>query len=95
MQGVLPVFFIERMMCKIRRNSRYRSFIDSNPDLWFDLQSSEIRRPRKGVHFASLLVGQPSGQSRPTQYISPSGINMITNRDAFLGMYLLDVWANH
>ena len=70
------------------------SFIDSDPDLWFELPSGR-RRPNKGVHFGSLLVGQPSGPRRPTEYISPSRVNMITNRDAFLGMYLLDVWANH
>jgi hypothetical protein len=70
------------------------SFIDSDPDLWFHLDS-ERRRPNKGLHFGSLLVGQLSGQRRPTEYISPSRVNMITNREAFLGMYLLDVWANH
>ena len=70
------------------------SFIDSYPDLWFELQSGR-RRPIKGLHFGSLLIGQPSGQRRPTEYISPSRVNMITNRAAFLGMYLLDVWANH
>jgi hypothetical protein len=70
------------------------SFIDSYTDLWFDLPSGR-RRPDKGMHFGSLFVGQPSGQSRPTEYISPSRVNLITNRDAFLGMYILDVWANH
>ena len=70
------------------------SFIDSHPDLWFELPS-EVRRPNKGVHFGSLLVGQTSGPERPTEYISPSGIDRIANREAFLGMYLFDVWANH
>ena len=70
------------------------SFIDAYPDSWFDLPSGRCR-PEKGVHFGSLLVGQPSGQMRPTEYISPSRVDTITNRDAFLGMYILDVWANH
>ncbi|WP_158945305.1 HipA family kinase [Granulicella sp. S190] len=70
------------------------SFIDSHPDLWFELPSG-VRRPNKGMHFGSLLVGQTSGADRPTEYISPSRVSMITNRQAFLGMYLLDVWANH
>jgi hypothetical protein len=70
------------------------SFIDSHPDLWFELPFG-ARRPEKGVHFGSLLVGQTSGPERPTEYISPSRIDRITNREAFLGMYLLDVWANH
>jgi hypothetical protein len=70
------------------------SFIDGHPDLWFELPSGR-RRPDKGIHFGSLFVGQPSGQKRPSEYISPSRISTITNRDSFLGMYLLDVWANH
>jgi hypothetical protein len=70
------------------------SFIDSCPDLWFELPSGRCR-PDKGLHFASLFVGQPSGPKRPSEYISPSRIDTIANRDAFLGMYILDVWANH
>jgi hypothetical protein len=70
------------------------SFIDSFPDSWFELTSGRAR-PVAGLHFGSLLVGQSSGQRRPTEYISPSRVNMITNRGAFLGMYLLDIWANH
>jgi hypothetical protein len=70
------------------------SFIDSHPTMWFRLSSGR-RRPQKGVHSGSQMVGQPSGSERPTEYISPSRIDTITNRDAFLGMYLLDVWANH
>jgi hypothetical protein len=70
------------------------SFIDSHPDLWFELPSG-IRRPNKGMHFGSLFVGQTSGADRPIEYISPSRVSTITNREAFLGMYLLDVWANH
>jgi hypothetical protein len=70
------------------------SFIDGHPDLWLELPSG-VRRPNQGMHFGSLFVGQTSGADRPTEYISPSRVNMITNREAFLGMYLLDVWANH
>ncbi len=69
------------------------SFIDSHPDLWFELESGK-RRPNKGVHFGSLLVGQTSGTERPTEYVSPSRVHLITNREAFLGMYILDIWAN-
>lgn len=69
-------------------------FIDSCPDLWFEFPSGKCR-PDKGLHFASLFVGQPSGPKRPSEYISPSKIGMISNRDAFLGMYILDIWANH
>jgi hypothetical protein len=69
-------------------------FIDSEPDIWFELPSGR-KRPAAGLHFGSLLVGQPSGRQRPSEYISPSKINAIANRDSFLGMYILDVWANH
>jgi hypothetical protein len=69
-------------------------FIDRNPDSWFELPSGALR-PHQGMHFGSLFVGQTSGAERPTEYISPSKINTITTREAFLGMYILDVWANH
>ena len=69
-------------------------FIDSEPDMWFELPYGR-KRPEAGLHFGSLLVGQPFGPQRPSEYISRSRIKTITNRDAFLGMYILDVWANH
>jgi hypothetical protein len=77
--------------CKVIRLSDH--FIDSDPEMWFELSSGR-KRPEAGLHFGSLLVGQPSGSERPSEYISRSRINTIANRDAFLGMYLLDVWAN-
>jgi hypothetical protein len=70
------------------------TFIDSFPDLWFDTPAGR-RRPSKGVHSGSLFIGQPSGPQRPNEYISPSGVDNIANRQDFLGMYILDVWANH
>jgi hypothetical protein len=68
-------------------------FIDSEPEMWFELSSGR-KRPEAGLHYGSLLVGQPSGCERPSEYFSRSKINTITNRDAFLGMYILEVWAN-
>jgi hypothetical protein len=70
------------------------SFIDSFPDLWFDTPAGR-RRPSKGVHLGSLFLGQPSGPQRPNEYISPSRVDNIANHQDFLGMYILDVWANH
>src|SRR3984885_15783172 len=69
-------------------------FIDGEPDLWFELPSG-TRRPDAGLHFGSLLVGQPSGPARPSEYIGRSRAGTITNRPAFLGMSILVVWANH
>jgi hypothetical protein len=70
------------------------TFIDSFPALWFESPAGR-RRPNKGVHFGSLFIGQPSGPQRPNEYISPSRVDNIANRQDFLGMYILDVWANH
>jgi hypothetical protein len=70
------------------------TFIDRSPDLWFESPAGR-RRPNKGVHFGSLFIGQLSGLQRPNEYISPSRVENIANRQDFLGMYILDVWANH
>jgi hypothetical protein len=70
------------------------AFIDDNPGLWFQTNSG-TRRPDAGVHYGSTFVGELSGPNRPTDYISRSRVDEITNRTSFLGMYIMDVWANH
>jgi hypothetical protein len=70
------------------------AFIDDNPELWFQTTSG-TRRPDSGVHYGSRFVGELSGSNRPTDYISHSRVDEITNRTSFLGMYIMDVWANH
>jgi hypothetical protein len=40
-------------------------------------------------------VGQLSGPQRTSEHINPSRIDSIPNRDAFLGMDILDVGANY
>jgi hypothetical protein len=70
------------------------TFIDDNPDAWFETPSG-MRRPDSGMHHGSRLIGEPSGPNRPTDYIRRSSLHAITNRSAFLGMYITDVWANH
>lgn len=69
-------------------------FIDQNPALWFETKDGRVR-PEAGFHFGSLFVGEPSGVYRPTDYITRSRVSSIHNRPAFLGMYIMDVWANH
>jgi len=69
-------------------------FIDRNSGIWFETPEGRCRPPA-GVHFGSLFIGEPDGDSRPTDYISRSRVRYIRNRSAFLGMYILDVWSNH
>jgi hypothetical protein len=69
-------------------------FIDRNPAIWFETPEGSCR-PEAGIHFGSLFLGELDGVGRPTDYISRSKIPLIQNRSAFLGMYIMDVWANH
>jgi hypothetical protein len=59
------------------------------------LNSPQEERVHTGLYFGSRIVGQPSGPERSSEYICPSRINCIAKGDAFLGMYILDVWTNH
>jgi hypothetical protein len=70
------------------------AFIDDNQELWFQTNSG-TRRPNAGIHYGSRFVGELSGSNRPTDYISRSRVDEITNRTSFLGMYIMDIWANH
>lgn len=70
------------------------AFFDNNPELWFQTNSG-TRRSTAGVHYGSRFIGELSGSNRPSDYISHSRVGQITNRTSFLGMYILDVWANH
>ena len=69
-------------------------FIDQNPGAWFETPKGRVR-PEPGLHFGSLFVGEIQGWNRPTEYISRSRVQSIQNRQLFLGMYIIDVWANH
>jgi hypothetical protein len=69
------------------------SFIDDDLGLWFETPTGR-RRPKAGLHYGSRLVGEPYGGNRPMEYISRSRVEAITNREVFLGMYVMDVWAN-
>jgi hypothetical protein len=70
------------------------AFIDANSGAWFET-GSEKNRPDAGVHYGSKLIGELAGPNRSTDYISRSQVGKITNRASFLGMYIMDVWANH
>jgi hypothetical protein len=68
-------------------------FLDQNKPCWFETASGLVR-PNAGLHFASRVIGQDT--SAPVYEVLPGGwISRIENRDDFVGMLLLDVWANH
>lgn len=69
------------------------TFIDENPRLWFWSEDAPIR-PVPGLHFASRLIQAPDEQ-RTYQMIPHSWIGRIENRADFLGVLVLDLWANN
>lgn len=69
------------------------TFIDENPRLWFWSEDAPIR-PVPGLHFASRLI-QGCDEQRTYQMIPHSWIGRIENRVDFLGMLVLDLWANN
>jgi hypothetical protein len=68
-------------------------FIDDNPGIWFETSEGR-RRPQSGIHFGSEFVGQPGGPSRSNDYISRASLMKLSNREAFVGMYVLDLCVN-
>jgi len=67
-------------------------FIEQNPGLWFHTDGSSIR-PLPGLHFGSRLI-EAAEEQRTYQTIPHSWIDRIENRADFLGMLVLDLWAN-
>ncbi|MGC2163555.1 MAG: HipA family kinase [Silvibacterium sp.] len=69
-------------------------FIDKNPGLWFHKEGEVVIKPAPGLHFGSRLIEAPDEQ-RTYQMIPHSWIDRIENRSDFLGMLILDLWANN
>jgi hypothetical protein len=68
-------------------------FLDQHKLCWFETASGLVR-PNAGLHFASRVIGQDTSTS--VYEVLPGGwISRIDNRDDFVGMLMLDVWANH
>lgn len=67
-------------------------FLERNPGLWFSTGGGAIR-PAAGLYFASRLV-EARGEARTYQMIPHAWIGRIRNRADFLGMLMLDLWAN-
>lgn len=68
-------------------------FIERNPGMWFSKERGSIR-PCAGFHFASQLIEAP-GEQRTYQMIPHGWIDRIENREDFLGILVLDLWANN
>lgn len=69
------------------------NFIDENPGLWFSNGGRNIK-PQPGLHFGSRLIEATEDQCT-YQIIPHSWINKIENRADFLGVLVLDLWANN
>lgn len=68
-------------------------FIDANPGLCFFSENGRVR-PVPGMHFASRLI-EASDEERTYQMIPHSWIERIGNREDFVGVLILDLWANN
>jgi hypothetical protein len=68
-------------------------FLDRNNLCWFKT-SSEHFRPIAGLHFASPIIGQDASTA-VYEVLPGEWISRVDNREDFVGMLLLDIWANH
>jgi hypothetical protein len=69
------------------------SFIEENPQVWFESEGRLIR-PTPGLHFGSAFVeALPGGEIY--QMVPGSWHPRLVNAGDFSGMLLLDLWANH
>lgn len=68
-------------------------FIERNRGLWFCADGSQIK-PLPGLHFGSRVI-EAAEEKRAYQMIPHSWIDRIENRADFLGMLVLDLWANN
>lgn len=68
-------------------------FLDENPGSWFSAGSKKIK-PQQGFHFGSRLIEAPEDQCT-YQMIPHSWVSRIQNRQDFLGVLVLDMWANN
>jgi hypothetical protein len=69
-----------------------KDFLDSNPLCWPE-PGSGLPRPSPGMYFASRALEQDLGETA-YEILPGNWLNRISNRDDFVGMLALDVWAN-
>ncbi|MGH9617367.1 MAG: hypothetical protein ACRD28_11550 [Acidobacteriaceae bacterium] len=68
-------------------------FIDCNPGLWFESQTSAHQRPPAGLHFGSRLV-VPGDAESLFELLPRAWFGLIRDREAFIGALLFDLWSN-
>jgi hypothetical protein len=67
-------------------------FIESNPELWFDIGSSRRCRPVPGVHFGSKLA---FSDLTAYEFLPAKWLAHVVNRSDFVGALLFDLWCSH
>lgn len=70
------------------------TFINRNPEVWFETNTPAHRRPPAGIHYGSRLVPTDADQSL-YEFLPNSWYGRVSNRDNFLGLLLFDLWAKH
>lgn len=70
------------------------TFINRNPEVWFQTNTPGHRRPPAGLHYGSRLVPTDADQSL-YEFLPSTWYTRISNRENFLGLLLFDLWAKH
>ena len=67
-------------------------FIESNPELWFDVGASRRYPPIAGLHFGSKLA---TADSTAYEFLPTKWLAQVVNRSDFVGALLFDLWCSH
>jgi hypothetical protein len=69
-------------------------FIDDCLGSWPQAPDGSKLRPESGYYFGSQQLGSKAGE-RVYDFLPSALLSRIENRPEFVGMLLLDIWANH
>ena len=67
-------------------------FIESNPELWFDIGASRRYPPKAGLHFGSRLA---IADATAYEFLPAKWFSQVVNRSDFVGALLFDLWCSH
>ena len=67
-------------------------FIESNPELWFDIGASRRYPPKAGLHFGSRLA---IADATAYEFLPAKWFAQVVNRSDFVGALLFDLWCSH